>query len=67
MLGKFAAVLGPAIMGGVGLMARNLGYSSNIASRLSISAIAILFIIGGTLLYFVNEEKGKKEAQHLSA
>ncbi len=67
MLGKFAAVLGPAIMGGVGLIAHSLGYNSNTASRISISAIAILFMIGGTLLYFVNEEKGKKEARHLSA
>ena len=57
MLGKFAAVLGPAIMGGVGLLAHNLGFDSNTASRISISAIAILFIIGGTLLYFVKEPK----------
>jgi MFS transporter, UMF1 family len=67
MLGKFAAVLGPAIMGGVGLLAHDLGYSSNTASRISISAIGILFIIGGTLLYFVDEQKGKEEAAHLSA
>lgn len=66
MLGKFAAVLGPAIMGGVGLLAYQMGFHSNTASRISISAIAILFIIGGTLLYFVNEQKGQKEAAHLS-
>lgn len=57
MLGKFAAVLGPAIMGGVGLLARSIGYDSNIASRISISAIAILFLIGGVLLYMVKEDK----------
>ncbi|MBT5829644.1 MAG: hypothetical protein HOH77_05545 [Candidatus Latescibacteria bacterium] len=59
--------MGPAIMGGVGLLAHDLGYSSNTASRISISAIGILFIIGGTLLYFVDEQKGKEEAAHLSA
>jgi MFS transporter, UMF1 family len=62
MLGKFAAVLGPAIMGGVGLLAYEMGYSSRIASRLSISSIAILFAVGGTLLYFVDETRGKEEA-----
>jgi UMF1 family MFS transporter len=67
MLGKFAAVLGPAIMGGVGLLVYTMGYNSNIASRLSISAIALLFIVGGTLLYFVDEQKGQEETAYISA
>jgi UMF1 family MFS transporter len=65
MLGKFAAVLGPVVMGGVGLMVRSMGYSSNIASRVSISSISIFFIIGGLLFYFVDEEKGREEARYL--
>jgi UMF1 family MFS transporter len=65
MLGKFAAVLGPAVMGGVGLIVRSMGYSSNIASRASISSISIFFIAGGILFYFVDEEKGKEEVQYL--
>jgi UMF1 family MFS transporter len=47
MLGKFAAVLGPTLMGLVGVLTGN--------PRLSIFAVAALFIAGGTLLYFVRE------------
>lgn len=56
MVGKFAAVFGPVLMGGVGLLIRFMGYSSNLASRLSITSISLLFIAGGILFYFVNEE-----------
>lgn len=66
MIGKFATVLGPTVMGGIGLLVRSMGYTSNTASRVSISSISFFFIIGGTFLYFVNEEKGKAEAKYLS-
>ncbi|MDZ7262010.1 MAG: MFS transporter [candidate division KSB1 bacterium] len=66
MLGKFAVVFGPILIGGVGLLIKYLGYSSNTASRVSISSIAFLFLAGGTLFYFVNEEKGREEAKYLS-
>jgi UMF1 family MFS transporter len=49
MLGKFAAILGPAIYGFVGLQTGN--------PRLAIFAIASLFIAGGVLLCFVREPK----------
>ena len=65
MLGKFAAVLGPVVMAGVGLMIRSAGYSSDIASRASISSISIFFIAGGILLYFVDEKKGREELKYL--
>lgn len=65
MLGKFAAILGPVIMGGMGLLVRRAGYSANIASRAGIASVAILFIVGGILLYFVDEEKGKREIEYL--
>ncbi|MFH1243509.1 MAG: MFS transporter [Pseudomonadota bacterium] len=65
MVGKFAAVLGPVLMGGVGLFIRSMGYSSNMASRLSITSIALLFIAGGVLFYFVNEEKGRHELRYI--
>lgn len=61
MLGKFAAVIGPALMGGFGLLVRQAGYSAEIASRAGITSVALLFVIGGVLLYFVNEEQGRKE------
>ncbi len=66
MLGKFAAVIGPVLMGGVGLLVRWLGYSNNLASRVSIASVAILFLAGGALFYFVNEEKAKEEMKYLS-
>ena len=66
MIGKFATVLGPAFMGGVGLLVKAMGHSSNIASRVSISSISLFFICGGILLYFVNEGRGKEEATYLS-
>jgi len=66
MIGKFATVLGPVFMGGTGLLVRGMGYSSNIATRASITALSLFFIIGGLLLYFVNEEKGREEAKYLS-
>ena len=49
MLGKFAAIIGPSIMGVVGVMTGN--------PRLSILAIIVLFVAGGALLYFVREER----------
>ena len=52
MLGKFAAVLGPIMMGVVSLLTQS--------PRLSILSISILFIAGGILLYYVDEEKAKK-------
>lgn len=66
MLGKFAAVIGPALMGTVGLWFASMGYTDDVASRISIAAIALLFLAGGALLWFVNEEKGKEEAVFLT-
>ncbi|MBI4547376.1 MAG: MFS transporter [Ignavibacteriae bacterium] len=66
MLGKFAVVIGPSLMGTVGVLVRSMGYSSNTASRTSIAAVSLLFVAGGALLMFVNEKKGKEEAAYLS-
>ena len=77
MLGKFAAIIGPALMGITGLVARRLMMPDNPtaeqiieigrqASRYSIASILILFILGGVLLYFVDEDKGRREAAYLS-
>ena len=52
MLGKFAAVFGPIMMGLVSLTTQS--------PRLSILSVSILFITGGILLYFVNESKAKE-------
>jgi UMF1 family MFS transporter len=77
MLGKFAAIVGPALMGVVGLIARRLlmpptpapgqiEHVGQLASRWSIASVLILFLIGAILFYFVDEEKGKAEAAYLS-
>ncbi len=57
MLGKFAAVLGPALMGVVSVASGS--------ARASILAIVVLFAVGALLLYHVREESqetGVKDA-----
>ncbi len=77
MLGKFAAIVGPALMGVVGLIARRvlmpptptpgqIEHVGQLASRWSIASVLILFLIGAILFYFVDEEKGRAEAVYLS-
>jgi UMF1 family MFS transporter len=78
MLGKFAVIVGPALMGVVGLTVRRmlmppsptteqLMAIGQLASRWSIASILILFLIGAVLFYFVDEEKGRAQAKYLSA
>jgi UMF1 family MFS transporter len=52
MMGKFAAVLGPMLMGWVALVTGS--------PRASILAVLILFLAGAALLYFVDVEEGKR-------
>jgi len=77
MAGKFAAIIGPALIGVVGIIARRVlmppaptpqqaEYVGQLASRYGIGSILILFFIGAILLYFVDEEKGKAEVAYLS-
>ncbi|OHD99559.1 MAG: MFS transporter [Sulfurimonas sp. RIFCSPLOWO2_02_FULL_36_28] len=47
-LGKFAAILGPLLVALVALFTQN--------SRASIGSVAVLFILGAILLYFVDEK-----------
>ena len=77
MLGKFAAILGPLLIGVVGLITRRILMPDSptpeqvlavgrMASRWGIGSILILFFIGAFLFYLVDEEKGKKEIKFLS-
>ncbi|MGD9022184.1 MAG: MFS transporter [Deltaproteobacteria bacterium] len=77
MLGKFATILGPVLIGTVGLIARRILmpptptpeqilHVGQLASRLGIASIAILFIVGGVLFFFVDEDRGRIEASYLS-
>ncbi len=78
MLGKLAAILGPALMGVVGLIARRalmppapspeqVQQIGQLASRWSIGSVLLLFIVGGILFYFVDEERGRAEVKRLEA
>ncbi len=77
MIGKFAAIIGPLLMGVVGLTAKRMLMPPSptaeqalqvgqLASRWGIASLLILFIAGIILFYFVDEEKGKAEAAILS-
>jgi MFS transporter, UMF1 family len=59
MLGKFAAVLGPFMMGAVTVLTGS--------NRFGILSILILFIVGAVILSKVDEEEGRRIArEHLS-
>ena len=57
MLGKFAAVIGPFLVGWVGVLTGN--------PRTAIFSIIVLFISGGVILYFVNEKEAARIAKEL--
>ena len=73
MLGKFAAIIGPMLIGGVGLLMRRVLMPPSpiaeemvqvgaLAARWSMASVLILFAAGAILLRFVDEEKGKAQA-----
>jgi UMF1 family MFS transporter len=66
MIGKFSVVLGPLLIGAVAVAAQKIGFPDHVASRAGIAAVALLFVAGGILFYFVDEERGKREAGYLS-
>lgn len=57
MLGKFAAVLGPLLMGAVSVASGS--------PRLSMLSVALLFVVGALLLRRVDEEAGRRQAELL--
>jgi len=78
MLGKFAAILGPVLMGISGLIARRmlmpedptdamLTQVGQDAARWSIASIVLLFLIGGYLFWRVDEAQGREEVRKLQA
>lgn len=54
MLGKFAAIIGPALMGTVSLVTGN--------QRLSILSLSLLLVLGGALLWRVDERAASTQA-----
>ncbi|MCK5512562.1 MAG: MFS transporter [Thermodesulfovibrionia bacterium] len=57
MLGKFAAVIGPILMGWIGLVFGD--------PRIGLLSIIVLFVSGAILLSFVNEQEGSRMAKAL--
>ena len=57
MLGKFAVIVGPVLIGGMNLLARSLGATGTLPSRIGITSLSLLFLAGGALLFFVNERR----------
>ncbi len=55
LLGKFAVILGPMVVGVVALFSES--------SRLGIASVSIFFIVGAVLLYFVDEKKVAKDVK----
>ncbi len=58
MMGKFAAVFGPVLLGVTGVAAGNV--------RLSIIVLVLMFVAGGILLYFVDEKEGELAAREFA-
>ncbi|MCP3671176.1 MAG: MFS transporter [Gammaproteobacteria bacterium] len=59
MMGKFAAVLGPLMMGWVAVITQS--------PRISILSVLLLFIAGAVLLALVDEEKGRQQVKAFEA
>ena len=76
MLGKFAAIIGPALMGVTGLLVRNwllpaapsaeqVHAAGLTATRASIVSVLLLFLLGMALFSRVDEARGKAELAEL--
>ena len=59
MLGKFAAVLGPVLVGWAAVLTGS--------SRVSLLSIGLLFIVGALLLVGVDVAKGQALVQRIAA
>jgi len=78
MLGKFAAIVGPTLMGVVGLLVRRIAMPAaptaaelvavgHLATRWSMGSLLVLFVIGLVLFFLVNEDKAKAEIAAMQA
>ena len=61
MVGRFAMILGPAIVAFSNIMVHSIGLKAQVASRSGISALALLFITGGILLLKVKKPAAVNE------
>jgi MFS transporter, UMF1 family len=54
LIGKFAAVIGPLLTGGVAIVTGS--------SRIAILSLVVLFAAGGVLLWFVPDAEARSDA-----
>jgi MFS-type transporter involved in bile tolerance (Atg22 family) len=77
MPGKFATIMGPALMGIVGLAVRRLIMPPHpsqeqiravgqLATRWSLASVVVLFVVGLVLFSRVDEARGRMEAARLA-
>jgi UMF1 family MFS transporter len=66
MMSRFATIKGPLLIAATIYLLRSLGYSGMLVSRMSILSVSILFLIGGILIYFVDEKRAKEGSKYLA-
>jgi MFS transporter, UMF1 family len=57
MIGKFAVILGPLFIAVTGLTLRNMGLSSEAASRGGVMSVAVFFVLGGIIFYMSGRDR----------
>jgi UMF1 family MFS transporter len=57
LMGKFAVMLGPAVVAAVAAVSRRMGADSAGAARLGCSALAVFFVSGGLLLLAADRQR----------
>jgi UMF1 family MFS transporter len=59
LVGKFSAIIGPMVVGGVAFWAHKAGVASHLSSRIAMSSIIVFFMCGGLLLRKAETERKK--------
>lgn len=59
MIGRYAVIFGPLLVGSVALCSRSLGYTAMMSARISIISILIFFISGAACLYASQNSRSK--------
>jgi len=61
IVNRFAVIIGPVIVGAVGLLVRSAGVPSKIASRVGMSSLSILFIAGAIMLVIARRDIARRD------
>lgn len=62
LMGKFAVMLGPAVIAGVTALSRAQGADSATAARFGCTALSVFFVAGGILLVLADRQRKADEA-----